>query len=697
MPPAASDGRIAEGSELEKGTIFSVAMPMAGSDSRERLMRILTILLILTAFLFPWPVPAAWAGELVTGQNGDEGLSAEGLLFLEIPMVFAASRKEQPVTEAPAAVTVISAEEIRQSGARTIPDLLQFVSGVDVMTISARDQQVGIRGFNRPLNNKLLVLIDGRSVYSDVFGNVFWSLFPIPMEEIARIEVIKSPISSLHGANAFSGVINILTKSPGELKGTQVNLSQGTLDTSVVSLLHGGESGKVSYKLSAEFDRTDQWDGDDRAGDIARGNFSLGYAIGPEQSISLSGGRVHFKDLDFFTYESAGTARQEGNFDYLQGDYQHGGLKLRVFRKTEESDQQFTRTGVSNDWQVVTIDTEAQYAFDAGNNHSIVTGLSYRRITVEDNNLIDGTHAQNHYALFLEDEIRLGEKLRLIAGGRYDHHPLVKGHFSPRGTLLYTPASDHTIRLSVAKAYRNPSLLESYWETMIPIGPLTLVGRGNRDLDSEGITSFEAGYQTTFLKRTTLGVNLFYNEYSDQIYGGGTVDFPNRIINASFVNGGDAWGVGGELDLNVRVTAWLSLFANYSYQRITDKEDNPFTLMVNEQDRVRHDIPAHKVNAGTRMKFANGLSTNLFLHWSDSSERLIGDLTGNEYLVRTDPYIIFNTRLGYLFWQDRAEASLYVYNLLNDRHFEYPAGINLPDASSDPVGRKILLKLNYRF
>jgi len=657
-------------------------------------MRILTILLILTAFLFPWPVPAAWAGELVTGQNGDEGLSAEGLLFLEIPMVFAASRKEQPVTEAPAAVTVISAEEIRQSGARTIPDLLQFVSGVEVLTISARDQQVGIRGFNRQLNNKLLVLIDGRSVYSDVFGNVFWSLFPVPMEEIARIEVIKSPISSLHGANAFSGVINILTKSPGELKGTQVNLSQGTLETSVGSLLHAGEVGKVSYKLSAEFDRTDQWDGDDRAGDITRGNFHLGYDIGPEQTVSLSGGRVHFKDLDFFTHESLGTARVKGNFDYLQGDYQHGGLKLRVFRNTEDQYQQFTRTGAPNDWKVETIDTEAQYAFDAGNNHSFVAGLTYRRVTVDDNQIIDGTHAQNLYALFLEDEIRLGEKLRLIAGGRYDHHPLVKGHFSPRGTLLYTPASDHTIRLSVAKAYRNPSLLESYWESMIPLDFFTLVGRGNRDLDSEGITSFEAGYQTTFLKRTTLGVNLFYNEYSDQIYGAmaGPPDFVT-----SFVNGGDAWGVGGELDLNVAVTKWLSVFANYSYQRITDKEDNPFTRLVNEQDRVRHDSPTHKVNAGTRMKFANGLSTNLLLHWADGSEWLTSDLSGNEYLVRTDPYLIFNTRIGYLFWQDRAEASLYVYNLFNDRHFEYPAGINLPDASSDPVGRKIFLKLHYRF
>jgi iron complex outermembrane receptor protein len=229
---------------------------------------------------------------------------------------------------------------------------------------------------------------------------------------------------------------------------------------------------------------------------------------------------------------------------------------------------------------------------------------------------------------------------------------------------------------------------------MIPIGPLTLVGRGNRDLDSEGITSFEAGYQTTFLKRTTLGVNLFYNEYSDQIYGAmaGPPDFVT-----SFVNGGDAWGVGGELDLNVAVTKWLSVFANYSYQRITDKEDNPFTRLVNEQDRVRHDSPTHKVNAGTRMKFANGLSTNLLLHWADGSEWLTSDLSGNEYLVRTDPYLIFNTRIGYLFWQDRAEASLYVYNLFNDRHFEYPAGINLPDASSDPVGRKIFLKLHYRF
>jgi iron complex outermembrane receptor protein len=498
-------------------------------------MRKLTILLMLIALFSGYPGPDSLAGEPATNEPGAEGLSAEGLLFLEIPVVVAASRKEQPVTEAPAAVTVISAEDIRQSGARTIPDLLQFVSGVDVMTISARDQQVGIRGFNRPLNNKLLVLIDGRSVYSDVFGNVFWSLFPVPMEEIARIEVIKSPISSLYGANAFSGVINILTKSPGELKGTQVNLSQGTLETSVGSLLHAGEVGKVSYKLSAEFDRTDQWDGDDRAGDIARGNFYLGYDIGPEQTVSLSGGRVHFKDLDFFTHESLGTARQKGNFDYLQGDYQHGGLKLRVFRNTEDQDQQFTRTGAPNDWQVETIDTEAQYAFDAGNNHSFVAGLTYRRITVEDNDFIDEAHSQNLYALFLEDEIRLGAKLRLIAGGRYDHHPLVKGHFSPRGTLLYTPARDHTLRLSVSKAYRNPSLLESYIETMIPAVPFTLVTRGNRDLDSEGITSFEAGYQTTFLKRTTLGVNLFYNKYSDQIYGGGTVAPPNII--ASFVNG----------------------------------------------------------------------------------------------------------------------------------------------------------------
>jgi outer membrane receptor for ferrienterochelin and colicin len=344
---------------------------------------------------------------------------------------------------------------------------------------------------------------------------------------------------------------------------------------------------------------------------------------------------------------------------------------------------------------VETIDTEAQYAFDLGKRHSLVAGLSYRHISIDDNNFIDRGHSQNLYALFAEDEIRLGKNWRLVAGGRYDHHPLVKGQFSPRATLLYTLAENHTFRLSASRAHRNPSLFESYLDITAAAGPITFVTVGNRDLDPEGITSYEIGYQASFPKRTTLGVNLFYNEYSDLVIGRTTVAPPNVIT--TFVNGPDAWGMGGELDLNVAVTEWLALFANYSYQRITDKEDNPSTLTINEKNRVRHDTPQHKANFGTRMKFENGLSANLILHWAGRTEWLIPDLSGNEYRAEVAPYIIFNTRIGYSFWRDRAEASLSVYNLFNDRHFEYPPGINLPDASSEAVGRKILLKLHYRF
>jgi outer membrane receptor protein involved in Fe transport len=208
------------------------------------------------------------------------------------------------------------------------------------------------------------------------------------------------------------------------------------------------------------------------------------------------------------------------------------------------------------------------------------------------------------------------------------------------------------------------------------------------------------GYQAPLAGKGAMGVNLFYNEYSDLFI------FPTKVSPTQIVsmpeNGGDAWGVGGELDLSVQVTDQLSLFANYSYQQTTDKDDNPTTLTVNEKDRARRDVPRHKVNAGVRIKFNHGISVNLRLHWVDETQRLITDLGGNEFQGKTDPYTIVNGGVGYSFWRGKAEASLNVFNIFNDRHFEYPtgnnlAGINLPERSSEPVGRKLAFKVSCRF
>lgn len=623
------------------------------------------------------------------GEEPAKGeISAEELLFMEIPVVVTASRKEQPVTEAPAAVTVVSAEEIRQSGALTIPDVLRMVSGVDVITFSVRDQQVGIRGMNNLLNNKALVMIDGRSLYYDVNGSVFWHTIPIGMEEIERIEVIKSPISTLYGANAFSGVINIISKSPKELTGTQVNLAAGSRNTYIGSAIHAGGWRKLSYKLSAGFDRTDEWGGGDRAGDIARGEFKLGYDIGPEQAVSISGGRTRVDEMRVFTGESIGQATVTGDFDYLRLDYRHGGLKARAYRKEEEIDAKILRSGDTIPWETASTDLDIQYAFEVWESHSFVTGGNYRHNSIKENATVPGDHSQDLWALFIEDDFRMTEALRLIAGVRYDRHPLVGEHFSPRGTILYSPAEGQTARFSVSRAYRNPSMVDSYVHVEQQLAPnLLFVQAGNQDLKSEGVTAYELGYQASLAGRGNIGVNLFYNEYSDLII------FPNHVsptqITSMAMNGGDAWGIGGEFDLNFLVTDRLSLFANYSYQQTTDKDDNPTTTSVNEEGRVRHDVPQHRVNAGGRMKFKGGLSASLLLHWVDGTERLI-----NENPVRVRSYTIANGRVGWTFWKEKAEASLYVFNILNDRHFEYPPGSG---GSSDPVGSKVVFRVSCRF
>ena len=645
--------------------------------------RHLMILAVLVPLLSA--IPEARADEPGTGEATEEQL-----LFMEVPVVVTASRKEQPLSEAPVAVSVVTAEDIRQSGALTIPDALRMVSGVDVMTFSARDQQVGIRGFNGPVNNKLLVLIDGRTVYEDILNNVFWEAFPVGMEEIARIEVIKSPISTLYGANAFNGVINIITRTPKEIKGTEINLSAGTRDTLIGSLIHAGEFGEFNYKLSAVFDRTDEWGSSDRAADIRRGNFSLGYDLGADHAVTFSGGRGHLGGARLFTGEANGTFKEDGNFDYLQLDYRNGGFKARAFHKQIDFKGLNVRADDISSFYSTTDNVEAQYAFNAGN-HSFVTGANYRHVFLRKNSSVPDDHTQDLYDVFAEDEFTISDRLRIIAGLRYDRHPLVNSQFSPRGTILYKPAEDQTLRLSISQAHRNPALLESFIDISAPGVLLS----GNPELKPEKVTAYEAGYRWAMTERVTLGGDLFYNEYSELIVGSQTFVPPNTVI--SFMNGEDAWGVGGELDLSVLLTDRLTLFTNYSHQRTTTKVDNPFTVTVNEKSRERRDTPRHKVNAGARMKFRNGLSANLLLHWVDGTERLIKDLSGNEYLASVRSYTTVDARVGYAFWKDNAEASLSVFNILNDRHFEYPPGINLPDSSSDPVRTQVAFKLSCRF
>lgn len=685
----------------------------------EKFLNFSGLVLVMTEFL----VLATGSGLTAQELSAKREVTERELLFREIPVVVTAAKKEQPITEAPATVFVITSENIKQSGATNIPDVLRTVPGVDVMTITARNQQVGIRGFNTPQSNKILVLIDGRSVYWDSYGLVLWDLFPVGLEEIERIEIVRSPSSSLYGANAYCGVINIITKTPAQLGGSQIGATGGEHGTLFSSLLHSGISEKIDYKVSAEYNTTDEWRTDKMAGEITRGNALFEYKVDEKSRFAVSGGRNHFKNRDFFASESIGKTKMIGNFDYLQLDYNYPDIKFRTFMKREDVDNEWLRTGNKDAWLTTEYDTEFQHSLDIGEKNSFIWGADYRYNTIDKNLYIPYDYTQNLWALFLEDEAKITDNIRLTLGGRYDDHPLVDGHFSPRGTVSYSLAKERVVRLSVAKAYRNPTFTDSYtyvenqYTTTLPSPfpqmniPYTFINQGNKNLKSEGVTSYEIGYLSTRLKKVRFNMNLFYNEYAsfftvntvntyytaNELFPGSPAGlFPKRIVN-TFDNGGNAQGIGGETILDVFITDWLSGTANYSYQQITDKDDDPATITVDEKNRIRPDYPKNKANAGLSAKFKNGISANLLANWVDKTERIITDIAGNEYSAEVREYTILNTRVAYALLREKAEISVSVFNLFDDRHYEYPVGINLPDFSSDKIARKITGSINYRF
>ena len=659
----------------------------------------------------------------------DSGLwsqEKEHLLFQEIPVVVTASRKEQPITEAPATISVITAEDIKYSGATNIPDVLRRVAGIDVMTISARDQQVGVWGFITPINNKLLVLVDGRTMYTDLYGTILWDLFPVGLEEIDRIEAVKSPASSIYGANAFSGVINIITKTPEQLEGTTLHFTAGERNTLIGTILQAGDmaNDRIKYKISAQWDQTNGWqDPKEKTARLFRFNGLVTYPLGEKGQIALSAGLGHSKDRKLLSGEYTGTITADVENDYLQLDVKYGTLGFHTFYKKEKPSISWPLTVEKAVWNISTLNAELLHSFNWSKKHSLVWGINYRYNSMGKNPFILQSYRQHLWAFFLEDEIKFSDGFRLTLGARYDTHPLVKAHLSPRGSIFFSPSKNHILRFSFAQAYRNPSLVESYLyiEKQLsltlppPFPPLQIpcpyIFQGNPHLEPEAVTSYEIGYHSTWSRHFQLGMDLFYNRYghffsssravtfyqSDEIFPGfpGGV-FPKTVLS-SFENWGDGWGLGGEINLDFSLNRRVSGFFNYSYQVIKNKDDDPSSVNINEKNRARPENPKHKANAGLRFLFKNGISLNLLAHWVDKTKKVLTDSSGRVSLSPVKVYFLFNPRLGYTFRKNKAEIAVAVFNLFNNKHYQYPPGDNPAFPASEEIGRRFTFSLELKF
>jgi iron complex outermembrane receptor protein len=494
-----------------------------------------------------------------------------------------ASRYDQPISEAPSNVYVITDEDIRMSGAPDLPTVLRRIPGVEVMQTTGTDFNVSVRGDNQLIANKLLVMVDGRSIYIDASGTVFWKMIPVTLPEIKRIEVLKGPASAIYGFNAFDGVINIITKAPEEMKGSTVQFGVGEFGTISSAAVHAGTQGRFGYRLSVAEDQNQQWRNREALSFRAyKFNVQTEYSFGANSKMSLSGGLVDSNRYDGpLTQISISSDRPTQGYTF--GSYTSGNFSIRAWWfGTYTSAESHTlpllagllqttdpNGGIDDKSSFNTYNIEAQHSFKIGADHNFTYGMNHRRNTAS-STFVAPTSGENRLGFYAQDEWHVLSPLTLIAGVRYDLDTFINPQVSPRVALVYSPTEGHTFRASVSLAYRPPTIDETHLDVRTQVtlpGPFTttFVTQGSSNLEPERITSYELDYQGWYFKhRLRVRADLFFNHVANLIAFQSTG--PAVTDPVIPINSGNADIYGGEVGVEILATRWLTSFANYSYQ-----------------------------------------------------------------------------------------------------------------------------------
>jgi iron complex outermembrane receptor protein len=641
------------------------------------------------------------------------GVSEELELLKEEETVSIASRYEQPISQAPSNVYVITDEDIRHSGATDIPTILRRIPGIEVMQMTGADFNVSARGNNQTSANKMLVLVDGRSIYFDVQGQVYWKAIPVTLPEIKRIEVLKGPASAIYGFNAFDGIINIITKSAEEMKGNTLQFGGGEFGTISSAAIHAGTVGKFGYRLSAGHDQNAQWkDSNALAFRSNKFNAQTEYHFSDASTLSLSGG---FTDVNRFDGQITSILTPNTNFtnQYAHVAYERSGLVLRASWTGWNTDYaatsnpllgnliRITDRNQSSFWNAVanTYNLEGQHSLQLGPSLRVTYGANYRHNTLSCVCMLSYAK-EDRFGIFTQSEWQIANPLTIVAGARYDLDTFINPTFSPRVAMIYRFASDHTVRISASVAYRPPTVNESYYDVRTttnlplpaPFNSSTQVARGSSSLHPETIISYDAGYQGWYLKhRVRVRADLFFNHISDLSIGG-VVTGPNVSTNINAPGQADIYG--GEAGIEFFATKWLSGFANAAYQEIGQS----FT------GDAKRGAPRWKINAGLRGEWDNGLNSEISYYHIGAATYPLNQAFSSfvpfgaqSVDPRVGSYNLLNMRAGYRFWQQKAaagymrdaEVAVSVFNALNDEHKEHPLG--------DLISRRVMGWLTLRF
>ncbi len=576
-------------------------------------------------------------------------MSLEELMNIEVTSV---SKKAERLSDAAAAVFVITREDIRRSGATSIPEILRIAPNLQVARVDSSQYAITARGFNSTTANKLLVLIDGRTVYTPLFSGVFWDVQDTLIEDIDRIEVISGPGGTLWGSNAVNGVINIITRHSKDTTGGLATVGGGTdemgagarygakLGEHATARIYGkgfsrdntvngrGMSAQDSWKKGQLGFRSD-WergrDGLTVQGDAYTGSIDQ---VGDDKSISGANMLTRWN-----------RSLQDGSAIQVQAYYDR---TRRVYPRT------FSET-------LDTYDIDAQHRFSLGQSHDLVWGGGYRLMhdsVINSTGLAFLPDRKNLRLVngFVQDTIALHERLRLTLGMKLENNSYTGLEVQPSARLAWKFRDDSLLWTAVSRVVRTPSRLDR--ELFSPNTPPFLIA-GGPNFKSEKLIAYELGYRAQPTSRATVSVSTFYNVYDDlrsvQPAPGGDVPFPTGNKRKGNPYGPEPWAIFAMLD-------WWRLSAGYNYLK------EKLGFKPESGDRATQGAgndPAHQFSARSAMSLPHNLEF-------DAALRVISTLPS----PNVPSYVALDLRLGW-FVRKNLELSLLGYNLLDHDHPEF--------------------------
>lgn len=569
-------------------------------------------------------------------------LRFEDLLQVQVT---SASKAPTRLMETAAAISVISRDDIRRSGASTVPEVLRMVPGVHVAQEDANRWAVTVRGFNGLTANKLLVMIDGRSVYTPTFSGTYWESLDVSIEEIERIEVVRGPGAALWGANAVNGVINIITQSALTTQGTEITGWLGTKERGGASVQHTTEhSGNSALRLSARGLVRDQGPlvgtGDDRNTEQGRLGLrwdvhSNDYAVQTSASYYQIEQSTSYTKMDVFPpYNKALTDEGDLRGGHIRSRYS------RFFNADSNLDIQFYYDYTSrHEWlfeqKIQKFNLDLQHSLRLMDAHRLTWGGnvdlsldSYRSRQGQIN--ISPKHRRAHlFSLFAQDDYSLSDDVTLTIGGKCEYNEVTGWEWQPNLRLLWQMNPHWSLWGAVSRAVRTPSHVEQYGDLIVFIVPPSLAMPlvqvvtldGDHDIDAEDLIAWELGSRCALSDTLSLDIALFIHEY-DNLQGGtlqsASVEVldgqPIYLINYRANNKFDGRGYGAELAVDWRVLPVWKLLLAYSFLDMKLREPDAMEVAYPER------YSQHQISLQSRWNISSKFNADCWLTYTDGIE-----------------------------------------------------------------------------